>query len=110
MIIEIAICLILLVFAVFFALLLRRIEKTEKQIINLALRVTDIGDLANKVDRSTGTALYELKKEFHEFKADYGDAAIEEMKESAKAQKAFADGLGSIMNYGANLYGRGDTK
>lgn len=110
MIIDISMFLILGVLTGVVAYLSKRLAKAEKQIINLALRVTDIGDLANKVDRSTGTALYELKKEFKEFKADYGDAAIEEMKESAKAQKAFADGLGSIMNYGANLYGRGDAK
>ena len=41
------------------------------------------------------------------FKDDYGDAAIEEMRESARREKAWADGIDNIMSFGPNVYGSG---
>ena len=80
------------------------------RIANLALKTKDLDQRIIRVDDATGNAIYQLKAELTKFKQDYGDAAIEEMKESAKAQKAFAEGLNSIMDYGAHLYDRGDDK
>ena len=94
----------------FAAVLYRKHTRLRDRLAALSASMRELSKRVDRVDDSTGAEIYKLKKDFHDFKTDYGDAAIEEMKESAKAQKAFADGLGSIMNYGANLYGRGDSK
>ena len=64
----------------------------------------------DKVDQATGADIYKLRKEFEEFKEDYGEAAIEQMREAARSEKAWADGVNSIMSYGARFQGGGKAK
>lgn len=83
----------------------------------LALNVKELDDLHSEldkkieqVDQSCGRSLFKMKKEFDEFKADYGEAAIEEMREAAKSEKAWRDGVQNIMTFGNQFQGRGDNK
>jgi hypothetical protein len=116
MIIEIVLCALFAGLFIYVGLLTRKFSEILDRLSFLALRVKEVEDLANRVDESTGAMLHtfqgninDLHKQFEEFKTEYGDAAVEEMKESARAQKAFADGLNDVMSFGANLYGRGDS-
>lgn len=116
MIIEIVLCALFAGLFIYVGLLTRKFSEILDRLSFLALRVKEVEDLANRVDESTGAMLHtfqgninDLHKQFKEFKTEYGDAAVEEMKESARAQKAFADGLNDVMSFGANLYGRGDS-
>lgn len=116
MIIEIVLCALFVGLFIYVGLLTRKFSEILDRLSFLALRVKEVEDLANRVDESTGAMLHtfqgninDLHKQFKEFKTEYGDAAVEEMKESARAQKAFADGLNDVMSFGANLYGRGDS-
>lgn len=116
MIIDILLCVVLVALFAYVVVLTRKHNKVLERLSFLALRVKEVEDLANRVDESTGAMLHtfqgninDLHKQFKEFKTEYGDAAVEEMKESARAQKAFADGLNDVMSFGANLYGRGDS-
>lgn len=84
-----------------------RMRKTNQHIANLALVVARAKEDIDRVDKSTGSDIYRLRKEFETFKEDYGDAAIEEMRESARREKAWADGIDNIMSYGASVYGSG---
>ncbi len=88
----------------------KRKKHMQKQLISLALKVNEISDFTAKVEQTTGRELYELRKEFNEFVADYGEAAVTALREEARQQKALADGLNSIMQFGADLYGRGEAK
>ena len=116
MIIEIVLCALFVGLFIYVGLLTRKFSEILDRLSFLALRVKEVEDLANRVDESTGAMLHtfqgninDLHKQFEEFKTEYGDAAIEEMKKTAEAQKAFADGLNDVMSFGANLYGRGDS-
>lgn len=116
MIIDILLCVLFAGLFIYVGLLTRKFSEVLDRLSFLALSVKEAEDLANRVDESTGAMLHtfqgninDLHKQFEEFKTDYGDAAVEEMKESARAQKAFADGLNDVMSFGANLYGRGDS-
>ena len=116
MIIEIVLCALFAGLFIYVGLLTRKFSEILDRLSFLALRVKEVEDLANRVDESTGAMLHtfqgninDLHKQFEEFKTEYGDAAVEEMKESAKAQKAWSDGLNNIMSFGADLYGRGDS-
>ena len=116
MIIDILLCVVLVALFIYVVVLTRKYNKMLDRLSFLALRVKEVEDLANRVDESTGASLHifqgslnDLQKQFEAFKTEYGDAAVEEMKESARAQKAFADGLNDVMSFGANLYGRGDS-
>jgi hypothetical protein len=116
MIIDILLCVVLVALFAYVVVLTRKHNKVLERLSFLALSVKEAEDLANRVDESTGAMLHtfqeninDLHKQFKEFKTEYGDAAVEEMKESARAQKAFADGLNGEMSFGANLYGRGDS-
>ena len=84
------------------------IHKLIDRVANLAMKVRELEETIDEVDKSTGADIHRLAKDLEDFRADYGDAAIEEMKESAKAQKAWADGLNNIMSYGASLHGGGN--
>lgn len=59
------------------------------------------------IDESTGADIFKLRQEFNEFKTDYGEAAIEQMRQAARSEKAWADGVNSIMSYGARFQGGG---
>ncbi len=116
MIIDILFCVLVIGLFAYVVTLTRKYSKVLDRLSFLALSVKEAEDLANRVDESTGAMLHtfqgninDLHKQFEKFKAEYGDAAVEEMKESARAQKAFADGLNGVMSFGANLYGRGDS-
>lgn len=110
MIFDICLCLMIAALAVPVALLWKKADDQQGQIINLALKVKELEDTVNRVDESTGMSLHELGLQFETFKNLYGDAAIEEKREAAKAEKAWADGINSIMSYGARFQDRGDTK
>ena len=116
MFIDILLCVLVIGLIACVVTMTRKYSKVLDRLSFLALSVKEAEDLANRVDESTGAMLHtfqgnlnDLHKQFAEFKMEYGDAAIEEMKESAKAQKAFADGLNNMMSFGADLYGRGDS-
>lgn len=116
MIIDILLLVLVVGQFAYVAVMAQKYSKVLDRLSFLALRVKEVEDLANRVDESTGASLHifqgnlsDLRKEFTAFKEEYGDAAVEEMKESARAQKAFADGLNDVMSFGANLYGRGDS-
>lgn len=83
------------------------LKKTNTHIRHIALSIADVRDTVNRVDSSTGSEIFQLRKEFEAFKDDYGDAAIEEMRESARREKAWADGIDNIMSFGPNVYGSG---
>jgi len=92
------------------------IARLEKKIIHLfeqnarlAANQIEIEKKIDAVDESTGADIYQLRTEFHEFKTDYGEAAIDEMRQAAKREKAWADGISSIMSYGARYQGGGNT-
>lgn len=116
MIIDILLCGLVVGLLAYVVVLTRRYDKVLDRLSFLALSVKEVEDLANRVDESTGASLHifqgslnDLHKQFEAFKTEYGDAAVEEMKEAAKAQKAWSDGLNNIMSFGADLYGRGDS-
>jgi hypothetical protein len=115
MIVDILLCVLVIGLFAYVVALTRKYSKVLDKLSFLALSVKEAEDLANRVDESTGAMLHtfqgninDLHKQFVEFKTEYGDAAIEEMKKTAEAQKAFADGLNNVMSFGADLYGRGD--
>lgn len=109
MIVYIVYGLVLLTLCALLGYTMRRLHKAEVHIINMSMKLAEVEDLANRVDSSTGTSLHELTRKFDEFNTLYGEAAIEEMREAAKAQKTWADGLNNVMSYGARFQGRGDT-
>lgn len=76
-------------------------EKNNKHIIKLALKVAELEETVRRVDESTGIEINRLGKELRDFRESYGDAAVEELRQRAKKEKAFAEGLDSIMSYGA---------
>lgn len=108
MLIEILQSLLILVLVVMFWYLTRKQEKLEQRQISMAMRMKDLDNLLTRVDESTGKEIHDLKGELQSFVDLYGEAAIEEKREAAKAEKAWADGLNNIMNYGAGPHGRGD--
>lgn len=92
------------------------IARLEKKIIHLfeqnarlAANQIEIDKKIDAVDESTGADIFKLRKELTDFRNEYGDAAIEEMREAARSEKAWADGVNGIMSYGARFQVRGDT-
>lgn len=83
-------------------------DRLLQRVGKVALKVSELQQYVDRVDQSTGRAIHECRKEISEFKELYGEAAVEEIRESAKAQKAWADGLNNIMSFGASLHGRGE--
>ena len=88
----------------------RELEKLKHQVIHIALNVNEVSDRVNRVDDTTGKAIFDLTQKFNEFNKLYGEAAIEEKREAAKAEKAWAEGISNIMSFGARFQGRGDDK
>lgn len=88
----------------------RKLRRMTDRMAHLALKVKDNHDFVDRVDKSTGKALNDLRREMDEFKDLYGEATAEEIRESAKAQKAWADGLNSIVQFGASHYGGGNSE
>ena len=88
--------------------LLSKITKEENHIIKLAMKVAELEDTIRRVDESTGEELNRIGRELKDYQSLYGEAAVEEMRESARAQKAWADGVNSIMNFGAQYQSKGE--
>jgi len=88
--------------------LLSKITKEENHIIKLAMKVAELEDTIRRVDESTGAELNRIGRELKDYQSLYGEAAVEEIRESARAQKAWADGVNSIMNFGAQYQSKGE--
>ena len=95
----------------------RKMNHALDKLATAALKISELKSFVNQIDDSNGQSLHlmgkrlqELEDKFKEFKTDYGEAALEEMREAAKAEKAWADGVTGIMSYGARFQGRGDNK
>ena len=88
--------------------LVGKITKAEDHIIKLAMKVAGLEDTIRRVDESTGAELNRIGRELKDYQSLYGEAAVEEMRESARAQKAWADGVNSIMNFGAQYQHGGE--
>ena len=88
--------------------LLSKITKAEDHIIKLAMKVAELEDTIRRVDESTGAELNRIGRELKDYQSLYGEAAVEEIRESARAQKAWADGVNSIMNFGAQYQSKGE--
>lgn len=106
-IIEAAVICVLLGFNVY---LYSRQNRAFDQIAKAVAALIENDKKIDKVDQATGADIYKLRKEFEEFKEDYGEAAIEQMREAARSEKAWADGVNSIMSYGARFQGGGKAK
>ena len=87
---------------------MKKQDKTEQHVIKLAMKVAELEDTIQRVDESTGRDINRLGVELRDFRESYGDAAVEEMRQAAKAQKAWADGVNNIMNFGAQYQSKGD--
>lgn len=84
------------------------IIKLENRVNTLAMRIADLDTRVNDIDDSTGIAIHELDLKIETFNKLYGEAVIEEKREAARAEKAWADGVNNIMSFGAGLHERGD--
>ena len=85
-----------------------KLTKAEDHIIKLAMKVAELEDAIRRVDESTGMELNRIGRELKDYQSLYGEAAVEEIRESARAQKAWADGVNSIMNFGAQYQHGGE--
>lgn len=106
------ICLGAAVFACLVAIIELKVkyDKILGRIGAMAMHVKELDESIEKLDACTGQSIYQVKKELDQFKADYGEAAIEEMREAAKSEKAWRDGVQNIMTFGNQFQGRGDNK
>lgn len=85
----------------------RRINLAFDQNARLAASLIELEKKIDTIDESTGADIFKLRQEFNEFKTDYGEAAVEQLRQAAKSEKAWADGVNSIMSYGARYQGGG---
>ena len=92
------------------AFLFHEVDKVRDMLINVAMKVTALEERVDQVDDSTGLAIHELGLKIETFNTLYGEAATEEKRQAARAEKAWADGVNSIMSYGTQLHGRGDSR
>lgn len=83
-------------------------DKSQDHIIKLAMKVAELEDTIRRVDESTGAELNRIGRELKDYQSLYGEAAVEEIRESARAQKAWADGVNSIMNFGVQYQSKGE--
>ena len=98
-----------ILYGLFFYLYYRQ-NKAFDQIARTVAGLIENDKKIDAVDQSTGADIYQLRKDFEQFKTDYGEAAIEQMREAARSEKAWADGVNSIMSYGARFQGGGNAK
>lgn len=87
----------------------KRINLAFDQNARLAANQIELEKKIDAIDESTGADIFKLRQEFDEFKTDYGEAAVDEMRQAAKREKAWADGITSIMSYGARYQGGGNS-
>ena len=85
-----------------------RQNKAFDQIARVVTALIENDKKIDAINESTGADVFLLRKEFEEFKVDYGEAAVEQMRQAARSEKAWADGVNSIMSYGARLQERGN--
>ena len=109
MIIEVLLCVAASFLIGAVAFLFHEADKVRDMLINVAMKVTDLEDRVDQVDDSTGIAIHELGLKIETFNKLYGEAVIEETREAARAEKAWADGVNNIMSFGTALHGRGDS-
>ena len=76
-------------------------DKNDRHIIKLALKVAELEDLVHRVDESTGVDINRLEKDLRDFRESYGEAAVEEIRQRVKREKAWAEGIDNIMSFGA---------
>lgn len=82
----------------------------QHRVANMAMKVAELEQMIDRVDKTVGKDIYDLRQQVREFTTNYGEAAIEAERETARAEKAWADGLNNIMSFGASFQGRGDAK
>ena len=104
---EISIMALIAILTGLFIWLYIRQDKCFGQMARLAANFIELEKKIDAIDESTGADIFSLRKDFIDFKTDYGEAAIEEMRQAARREKAWADGVNSIMSYGAELQERG---
>ena len=83
-------------------------NRTLKHLSKLAVKVAELEDAIDRVDKSTGTEMNRLGLEFKNFRELYGDAAVEAYKAEAEAQKVFAKGVANLMSYDGTPQDEGD--
>jgi nicotinic acid mononucleotide adenylyltransferase len=108
MVIDILTATAVTVLIVMFAIMMKKQNKAEKHIIKLAMKVAELESAIRDVDESTGLEINRLGRELRDFRESYGDAAVEEIRERARQEKAWADGISNIMAYGAQYQGKGE--
>lgn len=96
------------VLIVLFVVMLNKQNKAEKHIIKLAMKAAELEETIRRVDESTGVELNRLGRELRDYQTLYGEAAVEEIRERARQEKAWADGISNIMAYGAQYQGKGE--
>lgn len=104
-ILILAACLIMVVMIVFDA---KKQDKTYDRLAKLAMKVAELEDTIHMVDESTGRDLHALRDELRDYQSLYGEAAVEAERQKARAEKAWADGVNSIMSYGAQYQRKDD--
>ena len=77
---------------------------------NTAVNVAHLETKIDNIDKATGSDIFRLRQDFELFREEYGEAAIEEMRQAANQQKAWADGINNLMSYGARYQGGGNAK
>lgn len=104
-------CLMFAALAAMVIVIIRSAKKQDKTLAHLsklALKVAELEETIDRVDKSTGTELNRLGLELRNFRELYGDAAVEAYKAEAEAQKVFAKGVANLMSYDGTPQNEGD--
>ena len=90
-------------------------KKALHRLTKVALKVAELEEQIKAVDYTTGVAIHNsdlkikgIHDELKQFKTDYGEAAIDELRQRERKEKAWADGIDSIMSYGTHFQGGGN--
>jgi hypothetical protein len=108
MVIDILTVAAVTVLIVMFSIMLNKQNKAEKHIIKLAMKAAELEETIRRVDESTGVELNRLGRELRDYQTLYGEAAVEEIRERARKEKAWADGISNIMEYGSQYQSKGE--
>ena len=83
------ICIIVLIglISIGLARLEKRINLLFEQNARLAANQIELEKKMDAIDESTGADIFKLRQEFTDFKTDYGEAAIEQMREAQDQRK-----------------------
>lgn len=82
-----------------FTILTNKIDRIENQNVNLAQRLADAYEEISRVDESCGVEMHRVETKLDEFLQDHGEAMVEELRQAAKAEKAWTEGVNSILSY-----------